>query len=298
MRRTIACFALVLALPASAAAQSDVPGDSYLGAFRLNGGTDEKPTAIPAGGASFSADTSGFGLQTDIFNPPGTGGRAEPNSCEDPNGRPTPYGRTAWAWVNTRRWTQADVRASGGFDSVLAVMPFTSPSRPRLNVSGGVCVSRLTGTEEDFGGDRPILAPGWYAIQVGGVSDAGGPVTVSARLDEPPRVVAQARPSSRRRARGAVVDLRVNAPRGAALEFSCSRRGCRLPRDKVVRRSGLRRYVNDAFVPNGARLELGVTVRGHIGAHFSWGVRNGRVGRVLARCIEPSKTRPQTRCNG
>jgi hypothetical protein len=298
MRRTIACFALLLALPAPAQAQSDAQGDSYLNAFRLNGGTDAKPEPLPAAGASFTADTTAFGHQPDIFNPPRTGGSAEPNSCADPMGRPTPYGRTAWGWVHTRRWTQADIKAAGAFDSVLAVMPFTSPTRPRLNVRGGICVSRLTTMEEDFGEDRPILAPGWYAIQVGGVNEAGGQVTVSAVLREPPRVTAQVRASARRRAGAASVDVRVNAPRGAKLEWNCVRGKCRLPRDRVVTRAGLRRYLNDQVVPNAARLELRVTQAGHIGSYFAWNVRNGRLGRVLSRCTEPASTRPRTRCNG
>ncbi len=293
----LACLALAL-VPAPAMGQGDAQGDSYLNAFRLNPGTDDKPGQIPAAGASFTADTAAFGVQSDIFNPPRTGGRAEPNSCEDPNGRPTPYGRTAWGWLNTRRWTQADIRASGAFDSVLAVMPFPSPRRPTLNVRGGVCVSRLTTGEADVGEDRPILAPGWYAIQVGGVSNAGGRLTVSARLAEPPRLSAQVRTSSRRRAGAAAVDLRASAPQGAELEFSCVRRRCRLPRDMTVRRTGMRRYLDDRIVPNGARLELRVTQAGHIGSYFAWNVRNGRLGRVLTRCTEPGSTRPRTRCNG
>ena len=294
----LACIAVALCAPGPAYAQGDAQGDSYLNAFRLNGGTDAKPQSLPAAGASFTADTTAFGLQTDIFNPPRTGGTAEPNSSDDPTGRPTPYGRTAWGWLHTRRWVQADIKAAGAFDPVLAVMPFTSPTRPRLNVRGGVCVSRLTTTEEDFGDDRPILAPGWYAIQVGGAGDAGGQVTVSAILREPPRVTAQVRASARRRAGAASVDVRVNAPRGAKLEWNCARAKCRLPRDRVVTRSGLRRYLNDQVVRNGTRLELRVTRAGHIGSYFAWNVRNGRLGRVLSRCTEPASTRPRTRCDG
>jgi hypothetical protein len=117
-------------------------------------------------------------------------------------------------------------------------------------------------------------------------------------LGEPPRLTAQVRASGKRRAGAASVDLRVRAPRGARLEFDCRRRECSLPRDKVVRRDGLRRYLNDLAVPNGARLELRVTRAGHIGAYFAWSVRNGRLGRVLTRCTEPGSTRPRTSCDG
>jgi hypothetical protein len=66
----------------------------------------------------------------------------------------------------------------------------------------------------------------------------------------------------------------------------------------TVRRTGMRRYLDDRIVPNGARLELRVTQAGHIGSYFAWNVRNGRLGRVLTRCTEPGSTRPRTRCNG
>jgi hypothetical protein len=294
MRTTALLTCAVLALaPAGASAQSDAPGDSYLNAFRLNPGTDDKPEPLPAG-ASFAADTTAYGTQSDIYNPPRTGGVAEPNTCAS-----TSYGRTAWGWLYTERWAQADVRANGAFDSVLAVMPFTSPRTPRLQVRGGVCVNRSAGGTEDFGADRPILAPGWYAVQVGGVAASGGQVGVSVALGEPPRVTAQVRASARRRPGGAAaVTIRVNAPKGAELAFACVRRKCDLPGRRTVTRSGLRRYLSGAIAPNRARLELRLTQAGHIGAYFAWDLRNGRLGRVLARCTEPASTRPRKRCDG
>jgi hypothetical protein len=290
----LTCAVLALATAtATAGAQSDAPGDSYLNAFHLNPGTDDAPQPVPATGASFAADTTGYGTQSDIYNPPRSGGVAEPNTCAS-----TSYGRTAWAWLYTERWVQADVRANGAFDSVLAVMPFSSPRAPRLEVRGGVCVNRSNGPAEDFGADRPILAPGWYAIQVGGVAGAGGQVGVSVALAEPPRVAAQVRATSKRRPGGAAVTVRVSAPRGAEVAFRCVRRKCVLPGSRTVTRSRLRAYLSGAVVPNGARLELRVSQAGHIGAYFAWEVRNGRLGRVLARCTEPASTRPSKRCDG
>jgi hypothetical protein len=190
------------------------------------------------------------------------------------------------------------VRANGAFDSVLAVMPFTSPHTPRLQVRGGVCVNRSNGGEEDFGADRPILAPGWYAIQVGGVAGAGGQVGVTVTLAVPPRVRARVRASGTSRPGGAAVTVRVNAPRGAELAFRCVRRKCALPRSRTVTRSGLRAYLSGAVVPNSARLELRVTQAGHIGDYFAWEVRNGRLGKVFARCTEPASSRPRKSCDG
>src|ERR687890_350082 len=115
--QTLVVCCLLAAIPAPAAAQSDAPGDSYLNAIRLNPGNPDKPDPLPAAGASFSVDTTGYGTQADIFNPPSSGGITEPNRCP-----PTRYGKTAWGWVHTKKWVRADVRASGAFDSVLAVM--------------------------------------------------------------------------------------------------------------------------------------------------------------------------------
>ena len=287
-----------MALPPTAAAQSGAPGDSYRGAIRLNPGDPDKPDPLPAEGASFSVDTSSYGTQADIYNPPGSGGVTEPNRCP-----PTRYGKTAWAWVNTRKWVRADVRASSAFDSVLAVMPFSNPDNPKLSPGSGACVNRSTGQTEDFGDQQPILAPGWYAVQVGGAEDAagqptGGALEVSVKLGEPPRVTAEVRATAKRRSGGAAVTVRVSAPQGSRVAFSCARRKCSLPRGRTVSRAGMRSYLRNRGLPAGARLQLRVTRAGHIGSYFSWQVRNGRLGRVLTRCTEPASTRPRARCDG
>jgi hypothetical protein len=292
----ICCVAA--AFPASAAAQSDAPGDSYLNAIRLNPGNSDKPDPLPAAGASFSVDTSAYGTQADIFNPPGNGGIQEPNRCP-----PTRYGKTAWAWLYTKKWVRADARASGVFDSVLAVMPFTSPSHPKLSPGSGACVNRSTTTTEDFGDDQPILAPGWYALQAGGVQDAsgqptGGKLDVTMALHEPPRLTAKVSAAGRPGGSAAAVDLSVTAPRGARLSFHCARRSCSLPGPRTVARTGKRKYLRRRAVPNGARLELRVTRAGYIGDYFAWQVKRGRLGRVSTRCLEPASTTPRTRCDG
>jgi hypothetical protein len=291
--------AALAALPSAAVAQSDAPGDSYLGAIRLNPGNPDKPDPLPAAGASFSVDTTNYGTQPDIFNPPSSGGITEPNRCP-----PTRYGKTAWAWLYTNRWVRADVSATGAFDSVLAVMPFTKPSSPKLSPGSGACVNRGTSTSEDFGEDQPILAPGWYAVQAGGAVDGagnptGGQLQVAVKLGAPPQVTAQARASSKRAGGGAAsVTVKANAPQGSRLAFACARRKCSLPRERTISRAGMRSYLRSRTVPNGARLELRITRAGHIGDYFAWPVRNGRLGRVLTRCMEPASTRPRTRCDG
>ena len=288
----------VLAVPAPAAAQSDAPGDSFLGAIRLNPGPPADPAPLPATGASFEVDTSSYGLQPDIHNPPRSGGRQEPNRCA-----PVYYGKTAWGWLHTDKWVRADVRAGATFDPVLAVMPFISPDRPLLSPGSGACVNRLASGSEDFGDDQPILAPGWYAIQAGGVENAageptGGGLKVQVTLREPPRLTTGARASGRRRSGAVAATVSVSAPRGARVAFSCRRKKCRLPRSRIVSKPGSRRYLRARVVPNGARLQLRVTRVGHIGAYFAWDVRRGRLGSALQRCMEPASSRPRARCDG
>ena len=286
------------AIPASAAAQSDAAGDSYLGAIRLNPGDADKPDPIPAAGASFAVDTTSYGLQADIWNPPRSGGIQEPNRCGA-----TRYGKTAWAWLHTKKWVRADARASGAFDSVMAVMPFTSPARPKLSPGSGACVNRSTATTEDFGDDQPILAPGWYALQAGGAQNAagdagGGQLNLSVTLREPPRLAAKVSAAGRRRGSGAAVDVSVTAPRGARLAFTCVRRKCSLPGRRTVAKTGRSKYLRGRTIPNGARLEVRATRSGHIGDYFAWEVKNGRLGRVSTRCLEPASTRARTTCDG
>ena len=271
----LACAALAALSPA-AVAQSDAPGDSYLRAVRLNPGNPDKPDPLPVAGVSFAVDTTNYGTQADICSPPSSGGITEPNRCP-----PTRYGKTVWAWLYTGKWVRAEVTASGAFDSVLAVMPFTKPSSPKLSPGSGACVNRGTGTTEDFGDDQP-----------------GGQLRIGVKLGEPPRVTAQARASYKRASGGATVTVKANAPQGARIAFACARRKCSLPAARTVSRAGLRSYLRRKAVPNGARLELRVTRAGHIGNYFAWDVRNGRLGRVLTRCMEPASTRPRSRCDG
>lgn len=285
-------------MPTPAVAQSDAPGDSYLSAIRFNPGPPERPAPVPPAGATFSVDTSSYGVQADIWNPPRSGGIQEPNRCP-----PTRYGKTVWGWVHTGKWVRADVRAAGAFDAVIAVMPFTSPRSPKLSPGSGVCVNRSSTTAEDFGDDQPILAPGWYAVQAGGAHDsagrpAGGRLDVSLALREPPRLTAEVRATARRKGAAAVVDVSVAAPRGARVAFSCKRRKCSLPRATSVTGTGARKYLRSRPIPDGARLELRVTRPGHIGGYFAWAVRGGRLGRVSTKCLEPASSRPRSTCDG
>jgi hypothetical protein len=287
--------ALVCALAPAAQAQSDAPGDSYTGAFRLNPGTGDKPGPIaePAG-ASFSADTTNYGTQGDIFSPPGSGGGPEPNIC-----RPARYGKTAWAWLYTPRWVQADVRASAGFDPVIALMPFRAPSKPVLNARGGICSNLSTSTTETLGDTLPIVGPGWYAVQVGGVGATGGSLATQVHLLPPPAVHAVTGIAARRSSGAALVSLHARVPKGARVFLRCLRQNCgRLKGVASARDARTHTYLRGKAVPDGARLELRVTARGYIGFYSAWDVKKGALSRAIVRCMEPSSSRPRATCDG
>jgi hypothetical protein len=283
---------LILA-PASRA-QSTAQGDSYLGAIRMNPGTDSAPGDIaePAG-AGFSVDTTAYGRQADVFAPPSAGGVPEPNRCADVR-----YGRTAWAWFHTARWVRTDVHVTAGFPAVFALMPFRSPAHPALDPAAGVCISK-PGTDIRFGDPLPAAGPGWYAIQVGGADDAGGQVTAQLHLLPPSVISASAQITAKKKGGGVAVDLRVKTAKGARVALRCVRVRCgHLTGAAAVTSAAAKSYLRRTPIPDGARLELRVSSRGFIGSYKAWDVKKGRLGSAIARCMEPGSTRPHSTCDG
>jgi hypothetical protein len=284
----------VLILAPVARAQSTAQGDSYLGAIRLNPGSDSAPGAIvePAG-AGFSVDTTSYGRQADIFSPPDAGGVPEPNKCADVR-----YGRTVWAWFHTDRWVRTDLHVTSSFPAVFALMPFRSPAHPALDPAAGVCIS-TPGTDIAFGEPLPAAGPGWYAIQVGGQNDAGGQVTAALHLLPPSPLAASAKITGKKKGAGVAVDLRVKAPKGARIALRCVRVKCgRLAGAAAAKSAAAKSYLRRTPIPDGARLELRVTSRGFIGRYTAWDIKNGRIGKAIARCMEPGSTRPHSECDG
>jgi hypothetical protein len=283
-----------LILAPGAHAQSAAQGDSYLGAIRLNPGTDSAPGDIvePAG-AGFTADTTNYGRQADVFSPPNAGGVPEPNKCAAVR-----YGRTVWAWFHTDRWVRTDLHVTASFPALFALMPFRSPAHPALDPAAGVCIS-TPGTDIAFGNPLPAAGPGWYAIQVGGQDDAGGQVTAALHLLPPSEVAASANITAKKKGGGVAVNLRVTAAKGARIALRCVRVKCGpLKGAAAVKNAAAKSYLRRTPIPDGARLELRVTSRGFIGRYMAWDVKKGRLGNAIARCMEPGSTRPHSVCDG
>jgi hypothetical protein len=322
-------FAASVLAPSAAFGQSDAPGDSYLRPILLNDGDFSRPQPIRTGQVpGFQIDTTLYGTQPDVFNPPGSGGPAEPTQCGS-----TVYGKTAWSVFYADRYGRADVKAAGGFDEVIAILPFNDPATDATpQVANGLCVDRIAGINEDFGNDPPSVEPGWYAIQMGGASGGGGVLQGTLEFLPPSRLTGDAVLSWNGRGNGVAASVKATAPKGSTIAFKCVNVGCgSLPRaqtiKKVTGRSlskpigdvtprvassrelrevsksdpvavAARSFFSNKFLKNGVRLEVRITAPGYIGNYFSWDVKGGKVGTKTRRCMNPNSTRPARRCSG
>jgi hypothetical protein len=282
--------------------------DHYLAATALNAAGSEMPRDTVT---SPTTDTTEATLQADLLNPPSRGGPPEPDACGE-----TPLGRTVWY----RFFPDVDGRVklqAVGFDATLALVPFTSVAAPLPQ--GYNCANLRDDTIETL--EEPIEAGAGYAVQVGGATGAGGVLQVSFTFlpdrdgdgvtDEedrcprrpgtdsgcPPTIhagVAYKYDSAPSGARFRYLDVR-GAPRGARVDVRCSR-GCRRQRLKVRSRVTHIKSFRGRFMPAGARIELRITKRRHIGAYREFTVSAGDV-RTSEGCLQPGSKVPRRSCN-
>ncbi len=302
--------ALVLAASVAAPAASAAPpeNDHYLAATALNAPGSEMPRDTVT---TPSTDTTEATLQADLLDPPSAGGPPEPDAC-----RGTQLGRTVWY----RFFPDVDGRVklqAVGFDATLALVPFTSVASPLPQ--GYACANLRDDTIETI--EQPVDAGTGYAVQVGGAMGAGGVLqvgftflpdrdgdTVTDEQDRcprrpgtengcPPEIVAgiaykyDGAPSG---ARFRYLDVR-GAPRGSRIDVRCSR-GCGRQRLRVRSRLTHIKSFRGRFMPAGARIELRITKRGHIGAYREFTVSAGDV-RTTDACLRPGSTEPRRSCN-
>jgi hypothetical protein len=327
-----ACAALAC-LPASALAQTPADPDSYLSPILLNDGDFTHPKPIPDGSVpGYTVDTTMYGVQSDVFNPPGSGGPPEPTSCGT-----TDYGKTVWSVFYADRWGRAAIKAVGGFDPVIAIIPFNDPATDATpHISKGLCVDRLIGLSEDFGDSPPAVAPGWYAIQMGGSGNAGGTLQGTLEFLHPARLTPASASLSYQNAtsKGAKVSVKATAPKGAKISFKCVKVSCgKLPRSQTIKKPAgpalarplgtvslrgaaagrvlpraaaksdppvfeARSYIKNKFLKRGTRLEVRITAPGYVGTYVSWTVGSGKVSSPNRGCLNPGASKPARRCNG
>jgi hypothetical protein len=299
--------AALLALPSAAFGQAPV-NDHYLQSLRLNepGSRLERRDTLRD-----IRDTTSATVQADVFSPPQSGGPAELTTC---NG--TSFGKTVWYDFYPDVNGLARLRASG-YDTVFAVVPFNRKTA-RPSFGSALCSNASASTTEEY--LVQVRKGDSYSIQIGGVSDAGGPLeflfdfladtdgdgvldTVDRcdALDGPagnngcPRrqrvnTTLRARPT----ATGIEIDgLTVTAKRGSRVVVSCSA-GCRKQSKRAhskVSFPGLR----GATLPAGARLDIRVTRRGYFGEFARYTILPGDFKKT-ERCINPGSRKLRRRC--
>jgi hypothetical protein len=316
---TAAAAAAALAFPAAAAA-APPPNDNYLASTSI---VTQQGT-VPLEFAE-RLDTTEATTQPDMFNPnrdgqPFGGGDPEPTSCGA--GQPA-FGRTAWWDFKPQSAGGVEIRASGGFDVVLAVYEWSEQT------------SRITSTvrcqNAEVGSESMLLEVSRgtnYTVQVGGLANTGGPLQF--RLDYFPdtdgdgvldgpdkcrtRQGIQAaggcppelRATPRIRYDGVAGGIRITSlaiddvPRGARAEVRCRRCGGKVT--ARARRAGvlkLNRFVGRE-VRNGDRIEVRITQPrarsgryrfGAIGKYYRWPVTGDGLGDRVSRCTNPGSRR-------
>lgn len=214
--------AAAVVLPASAAAQAPIPppeGDNYLGPIALS--DFSSPGKFPSTEIGFTADTTNYTVQADMFNPPSSGGPQEPTNCG------SPYGNTIWSVFYADRYGVMKISTAGPFDSVIGFVPFNNPNtNPTPDISNGICIDRLSGFEEEL--SAFVRPRHWYAVQVGGTGAVlGGQLQVKFDYQNPPPIDGDAVLTWRTNGTTAkITKLVVSAPKGATVAVSCTHNGC------------------------------------------------------------------------
>jgi hypothetical protein len=297
-----------LVLPAASYAQAPPVNDPYLESLRLN----DPGTRLERNDTLRDVrDTTNATTQSDVFNPPQSGGPPEPTSCDGVS-----FGRTAWYDFYPDVRGLVRLRASG-YDTVLSVVPF-DPASGRPSFDRTLCSNASSSTTEEFLVE--VRRGRAYSVQIGGVNNVGGSLeflfdfladtdgdrvldTVDRcdRLDGTegnngcplrPRVDSslRARPTA-----GGIelAGLSVKAPRGSRVAVRCSS-GCR-PQVKRARSTVSFPALRGRQLAAGTRLDIRITRRGSFGAFIRYTVLRGNF-RKTERCMNPGSNRPRRRC--
>jgi hypothetical protein len=321
------------ALPASAAAQAEIPptqGDNYLQPLALS--NFDNPGKFPRDERGWIANTTDYTTQADMFNPPGSGGPAEPDNCG------SQYGKTIWSVLYLDHLGTLTITTSAQFDSVIGFVPFDAPDDPSPHIDEGVCIDRLSGLDEQL--KVTGVKPGWYAVQVGGTGATQGG-TVQAKFLFKPTNPPKPKPI---KSQGFLFykfpPLRITSmyansvPKGSTIKVHCSK-SCGNKTIKVrskpvldsVFASGPRmtpvsvaaaptggttrakpsathsRPIREAKskvtifknkrVASGTKVEMRITKKGMIGKYWAWKIPGQG---VTIRCLKPGSNKPRKKC--
>lgn len=305
--------AAVLGLCFSTAAEAQTPAkavnDNYRKSLSLN--FPGEPLEADGTLRDKPRTTVDATVQTDVFDPPSSGGPAELTKCKN-----VTYGNTLWYDFYPHLRGFARIRAAG-YDTVITVVPFDKKSF-RPNFGRALCANSegSTGTEEFV---VEVARGRAYTVQIGAVGGAAGVLDFrfdflpdqdgDQVLDEtdscpklagtrrngcPPRLQAEALLRASPIAGGIeVVGLEVSAPKRSRVAVSCTS-GC--AREVREGRSGVRfRRIAGSDLRAGSSIVIRVTRKGAIGAYIRYRVMNGDFDRI-ERCTNPGSTVPRRRC--
>jgi hypothetical protein len=297
-----------VAAPAQAQTPAPPRNDNYLQSLSLNRpGRQLEPTDTLAD----RRDTSAGTVQADVFNPPESGGPAEPTSC-----RGASYGRTVWYDFYPHVRGFARIRVSG-YDAVITVVPFNrQTAEPMFGRAQCVNLVGATGTEEfaaEVGKGRA------YTVQIGAVGNVAGmldfrfdflpdrdgdqvldetdscPSLAGTRRNGCP-VVLNADPVLRARPISGgieVVSLRVSSSKRSRFELTCTR-GCRREVRSGRKQVSFKKILGRRLHA-GSSIVIRVTRRNAIGAYIRWRILDGDIKRI-ERCMNPGSKKPRVRC--
>lgn len=230
-------------------------------------------------------DTSLATVQSDIFDPPETGGPAEVTGCEGVG-----EGKTIWYDFYPDANGLVRIRTSAGFGTVMAVMPY-DPKTLMPEIGERKCAVNLVGKAKELFDE--VTAHRDYTIQIGGVEGAGGEVQfLFDYLVHPRSVNAEATLAAEGLSSGLrVVSLSVSAPKGARVTVRCTR-GCGV--EAKTARTVHFPKLGGTVLPNGAALRISVTAHDEVGTFIEYKVRGNSFVKSR-RCLPPGSSKP-VRC--
>jgi hypothetical protein len=307
-----AIAALLTAVPVAAAAAP--PGnDDYLNSFRVNNPgsrLDRTHTLQDVG-----RDTTAATVQSDLFNPPRSGGLPEITTfdrCRNTAGASS-YGHTVWYDFYPDVSGLVRIRASG-YDAVISVFEFDARTG-RPDYDRRQCINASSSTDEEL--FATVIGKHSYTVQIGGANGAAGSLafrfdfladtdrdgvldstdqcrTLKGRAPSgcPPRLSAEVTLRASPTPNGIqLIGVEVTATRGSRVQVTCPGCGKQAKTARTVRFPGLRGKRLSA----GSKLKIYVTKPGAIGAYVQYRIVAGNFVKTK-RCLLPGSRRPRTRC--
>jgi hypothetical protein len=288
--RTAALTLAIVGLCVTAApAQAPAPpiNDNYLSSLELNrAGTKLNSTNTLVD----NRDTTNATTQADVFNPPSSGGPAEPTTCQGVS-----YGKTVWYDFYPDRDGTVRLRTAG-FDNVISLYTF---DRKTLvpDVANRQCIHQSSAPAEEL--LASVKAGGAYTIQIGGVNGAGGPLQFEFDfVAAPPRQLSADATLKALAISGGVkiLDLSAQVPGNSRVQVRCSR-GCHTPVKHIGRPRTIHFPSLDGTVLHaGSKLRIFVTAPHAIGTVIQYNIASGNFTKVT-RCVEPGSLKPRTSCS-